>query len=387
MDEKKLRVFDAIASFVQDLDTGFGKRYKPAALYNRLTVRTTPQDTTAIERHINAFRVFFNQNQNYIRTKELATNARIVYSERIYLDVGRILSKTDTTAHKHIHQHLVTIYSLMNLGTREGVQALETIKTKAPELDLNLPDTTEGKFIHDTLTEMTSHFENMEDNDNPMAVMSSMMQSGFFTKFMGDLQTKFSDGDMNLGTLMSTVTSVISEATPEAGEEADQIRTFVTQSMTQVNALTGGQNLPPEVQGEMDNLLNAVTGGQRAEVVDQHAPVVDESLTITEGDESVSVTETVEVGTVTRAVECIIPDGAEFTIAETDESLTITDTVEDGTVKRSDVKPTIQDTMDKLHMWKSADGTVMTADVEYTIFEPADESLSVTKSENVKPQT
>jgi len=263
MDDQKLRIFNSIASFVQDLDTGFEKKYKPVALYNRLLVRTTLRSNTAIERHINAFRSFFNNNPNYIQNKSLTDNTCISYSDRIYLDLRKILSKTDTDAHQHIHKHLVIIYSLMNLGTRQGREALESFAEASgnSELDLNLPDTTEGNFIKDTLTEMTQHFENMEDSGNPMMMMSSMMQSGFFTKFMGDLQTKFSSGEMDLRSLMGTVTDVISEATPEGGEEAAQIRNFVTQSMDQVNNLTGGQNLPPEIQGQMNELVNAMTGG------------------------------------------------------------------------------------------------------------------------------
>nr|QBK87979.1 MAG: uncharacterized protein LCMAC202_03400 [Marseillevirus LCMAC202] len=266
MDDQKLRIFNAIASFVQDLNTGFGKKYKPVALYNRLIERTTLRDTTAVSRHINAFRTFFNHNQTYIQNKSLVANARIVYSERVYLDIGHIVTKTETDTHKHIHQHLVTIYSLMNIGTPQGREALESLKqdtVQNGEVDLNLPNTTEGNFIKDTLTEMTEHFDNMEEDANPMTLMSSMMQSGFFTKFMGDLQTKFSSGEMNLRSLMGTVTNVISEATPQGGEEAAQIRSFVNQSMNQVNNLTGGggENLPPEVQGQMTDLLDAITGG------------------------------------------------------------------------------------------------------------------------------
>jgi hypothetical protein len=271
MDDQKLRVFNSIASFVQDLDTGFGKKYKPVALYNRLVARTTFRDATAVDRHINAFRTFFSSNPKYIQSKNLATVARISYSDRIYLDVGRILSKTETDAHKHIHQHLMTIYSLMNIGTRQGREALETLKKTSEgsdansddygeELDLNLPDTTEGNFIKETLTDMTEQFKNMEDDANPMMMMSNMMQSGFFTKFMGDLQTKFSSGEMDIRSLMGTVTNVISEATPQGGEEAAQIRNFVNQSMDQVATLTGGQDLPPEVQGQMTALLDAISG-------------------------------------------------------------------------------------------------------------------------------
>ena len=268
MDDQKLRVFNAIASFVQDLDTGFGKKYKPVALYNRLISKTTLRDATAVDRHIKAFRTFFNQNPGYIKNKNVTAHSRIEYSERIYLSIGRILSKTDPEAHKHIHQHLVTIYSLMNIGTKAGKEALETLKEDVSagdgaDIDLQLPDTTEGNFIKDTLSEMTEHFDNMDENANPMMLMTDMLQSGFFTKFMGDLQTKFSSGEMDIRSLMGTMTTVISEATPQGSEEAAQVRQFVNQSMTQVTALSGltGGELPNAVQGEMTALLDAMTGG------------------------------------------------------------------------------------------------------------------------------
>ena len=128
MDDQKLRIFNAIASFVQDLNTGFGKKYKPVALYNRLIEKTTLRDTTAVERHINAFRTFYNRNSDYIKSRTLADSARIEYSDRVYLDVGRILARTDKESHKHIHQHLVTVYSLMNIGTKQGREALGSAK-------------------------------------------------------------------------------------------------------------------------------------------------------------------------------------------------------------------------------------------------------------------
>ena len=112
MDDQKIRVFNAITSFIQDLDTGFGKKYKPVALYNRLIVKTTIRDINAIDRHVTAFKTFFNENPNYIKTKELANNVKIRYSDRVFLNLGNILSKTENDAHKHIHKHLTTIYTL-----------------------------------------------------------------------------------------------------------------------------------------------------------------------------------------------------------------------------------------------------------------------------------
>lgn len=262
MDDQKIRIFNAITAFIQDLDVGFGKKYKPVALYNRLIVKTTIGDVQAIDRHISAFKTFFDENPNYIKNKQLANNIRIRYSDRVYLDLGHILSKTQSDEHKYIHQHLMTIYTLMHIDSEKGKEALETLKQsaavqEAEPLDLNLPDTTEGNFIKDTLSEMTQQFENMNmDGENPMAMMSNIMQSGFFQKFTNDLQTKFNNGEMNLQSLMGTMTSFIGEAAPPGSEEAEQLSQAMSQTMNTVTNLTGGQM--PNMPGPMDDFLKSV---------------------------------------------------------------------------------------------------------------------------------
>lgn len=270
MDERKLKIFNAIVSFVGDLDASFGKKYKPVALYNRLTSKTAIADKQAIDRHIEAFTSFFKINSDYISNQKLSSNPKISYSERVYLDVRIILKKTDVDAHQHIHSHLATIYSLINIDNDQGREVLENLKKKMEQqkpakLDIDLPDTKEGEFIQNTLEEMTSHFGDME-GANPMMMMTNMMQSGFFTKFMGDLQTKFSSGEMDMRSLMGTVTNVISSASPQGSQEAEQIKSFVNQSMSQVTAMSG-DSLPPEVQDQMNSLLGAL-GPQKVEEVD-----------------------------------------------------------------------------------------------------------------------
>lgn len=256
MDEK-LTIFNAIVAFVADLDTEFGKKYKPVALYNRLVSKTTPEDDPAIDRHIEAFRTFFKGNKRYIDNGDLSGDAKIVYSERIYLHLGRILSKTDNEAHKHIHKHLATIYSLMHIDTEDGQRVLEGLRTpQQPEL--NLPNTTEGNFVKETLDEMTAQFKNMdlEENPNPMALMGEMMQSGFLQKFMGDMKQKMESGEMDLQSLMGTVTGVIADAAPEGSDQAESIRNFMNNSMATLGAATQGEGQPPD----MANLLGPLMG-------------------------------------------------------------------------------------------------------------------------------
>jgi len=264
MDDQKLRIYNAIASFVQDLNTEFGKKYKPVALYNRLIEKTTLGDVVAIDRHIKAFRTFFDQNPKYFKDARIKGDSRICYSDRIFLDIGKIMSKTDAKTHEYVNKHLITIYTLMNLNNEKGKAALETLKEKEPStndatIDIALPDTSEGNFIKDTLTDMTAQFENLGDEANPMQMMSSMMQSGFFTKFMGDLQNKMESGEMNLQSLMGTVTSVIGDVAPQDGPQGEHMANFLNTSMGQVAALTSGGD--PTVQGDMQAQMNTLLEG------------------------------------------------------------------------------------------------------------------------------
>ena len=70
---------------------------------------------------------------------------------------------------------------------------------------------------------------NTGEEANPMNMISSMMSSGFFTKFMGNLQNDFSSGKMDMKKLMATVTGVISETTPQGSEGVLQIKNLMNQ--------------------------------------------------------------------------------------------------------------------------------------------------------------
>ena len=283
MDDQKLRVFNAIAAFIEDLNVGLNQRQKQIALYNRLIKQTTLRDQKAIDRHIDAFKTFFDSNPNYILSKQLGCVTRIVYSQdHVYIDIGKILSKVDKEATDVIHQHLTTIYSLMNIGTAKGKEALEALKQETAAvvpsgasaaaaavvdsgLELNLPKTAEGDFIKNTLDKMTSQFNNIEvgPDTNPMALMGTMMNSGFFTEFVGTLQTKFSSGEMNIGSLMQTVTGVISQAAPSGGgAESSQLRTFVDSAMSQVGAMAAasGNQVDPQAQQQVNSMLSSMMG-------------------------------------------------------------------------------------------------------------------------------
>jgi hypothetical protein len=276
MDDYNIKIFKAISNFIQDLNNGFGKKYKPVALYNRLVEKTTTNDIDAINRHISSFKAFYNNNKDYIKTQKLENNAKISYSERVYLDIGKILSKIDKDAEIVIHKHLATIYTLINIGTKEAEQTLQLLKEKQSKeedndiLDINIPNTTEGKFIKDTLNELTEQFSNLDTSEdvNPMVLMSNMMQSGFLTKFMGNLQNKFSNGEMDIKNLITTVTTVITDIAPQDGPQGQHITNLMNQSISQMTNITSGgmgdNNLPMPDISQIMNMFGSLSGGNNS---------------------------------------------------------------------------------------------------------------------------
>lgn len=293
MDEQKLKIFNAIATFVQDLNNGFNNRTKPIALYNRLMERTTLRDVTAVDRHIAAFTHFFNANPEYIQHRKLADTAVIVYTpDRIYLDMKKIIAKSDADTRDVIHQHLTLIYSLLNLGTKQGKEALEQLKqtTDGVDLGINVPDTNEGKFLKKTLSSMTQQFKKMDSNNaNPMSMMTSMLQSGFLTNFVSDLQSEFSSGSMNMGSLINTVTSVMGSAASDSeggaapgGLDMSQLGGMLTGVMSQLGgaqgagASGGGQPDLTQLAGLLSNTMSQIGGGGDSASLGGGAPGIEQ---------------------------------------------------------------------------------------------------------------
>lgn len=272
--------FNAIQEFVADLDANFGRRYKPVALYNRLLQKTTLRDVASINRHINAFKLFYSQNPSYITTSSSTTTigigglvdgACVRFSERIVLHLQSILRRTDHRSHDCIRGHLLTIHSLIFASTPDGNASAEALRrldsstndeqqrprtvlsdrevvdqpppvydgddndesantSNEPEpitakgviAEIGLPDTKEGRFIGESFAEMTDHFRAqsaaMGGNVNSMQMMASVMQSGLFTKFMTNVQQKIQTGEMNVGELLTTAQQAMTKIVPEGKE-------------------------------------------------------------------------------------------------------------------------------------------------------------------------
>lgn len=275
--ERNALVFEAIKAFVVDVDDGFGKKYKPVALYKRLTDHITPQNTSAIEKHIKVFKTFFDANPSFVVNGVIDTNGKISYTDRIFINISHVKAKLDNESFGAVRKHLLTIFSLLNLGNKMGKEALDALKSAGASAgqpilgDLKFPDTKEGRFVGDTLTQITKQFESIGKDkktaDNPMAAVASIVQSDFFPKFMGELQGKFASGEMNMPALMQTVMGAIGSIAPPGSAEEAQMSSLLSAvgSPTLATFLGGNQKSQTPNQEQEKLPQQAQIGKQEVE--------------------------------------------------------------------------------------------------------------------------
>jgi len=293
MDDQKLELFNSIATFVSDLNTGFGKKYKPVALYNRLIEKTTLKHEEAIERHINAFRTFFDRNPDFVKTKQITNNSLISYSDRVYLDIGKILHRSDHDSHEFIYQHLVTIYSLIYLGTEKSKEALNILQNcqQSESLpsdmlsELNLPDSKEGDFLKHTISQMSQQI----DMNNPMGSMMNMMSSGFLNNFMSDMQNQMENGNIEVSNLLGTVTGMLTKSMPkeDSGSSIDPgLQNMLNSAINNLSSSSAQSDMPDNLQKEITKLVDIMGNNPSNTSVDNNVSAVDNNVSAVDNNVS-----------------------------------------------------------------------------------------------------
>lgn len=215
-------LFDEIKTFVSELHDVFGKKLKEVALYNRLLSKTNQEDTEFVQRHIKAFQTFFNQNPDYLDNKNLSNNASIQYSNNVYLPIRKILNRSDHSSHDAIYKHLALIYGMINIQQEKALDYYKNASTKQEGdimddfqnnilENLNLPDNKETRFLKETMGSIAQHV----DVNDPMGSVSNLMQGDFFNGFLGNLQNRLSEGDLDVNNLLSSISGLITNQMDE----------------------------------------------------------------------------------------------------------------------------------------------------------------------------
>jgi hypothetical protein len=223
MDNTNVIIFNSITSFVSDLNTEFGSRYKNIKLYNRLLEKTGIVNVEPVLKHIESFRRFFNQNRQGMEEKNinLFTEDKISYNDRVYIDIKNVLGQSTKETSKIIWKHLLVIWNLID-PTSHAKKILKE----------SMVDSKEGDFLNNIIEKVESAVGNKDlDTSNPMAAVSSLMSSGVFTDLISGMQTGLQSGNLDIGKLMSGLTGMITKLSNNGG---------------------GSDSMPPEFAGMMN---------------------------------------------------------------------------------------------------------------------------------------
>lgn len=259
MDTEK--VFNAIKSFVTEINSLYGAHYKPLALYGRLIEKTNLSHTIPVTKHINAFRKFMVSNRNAIynmNEKEFKSH-KIQYNDNVYFNIKTIMNMADPDTQQVIWQHLLVLSALLDSGSN----AKQRIKEHQIALS-------EQEAVNTTpaLDPMLSGIMNMVSSvmmsdgggeggpigANSMAnmgdVFGQIMSSGILPKMMTTISSSVKDGQLDIGNIVSSVQSLAKECNldlPPLEENDEQVDKMLD--------MFGGLGLDKSKMKEMINVF------------------------------------------------------------------------------------------------------------------------------------
>ena len=136
--------------------------------------------------------------------------SKIVYSERVYVDIVSVLKHCDTDCSIVIWQHLLTIWGLIDPTS----QAKQNLKEMMKNEDGS--ESKESDFLNSIIDKVEKSVDPSKMNtSNPMEMVSSLMQSGVFNELITGMQGGLSNGSLDMEKLMGSVKGMMSKLSPD----------------------------------------------------------------------------------------------------------------------------------------------------------------------------
>jgi len=243
-DEKSLITFRTICNFVNDLAEEYGKRHKPLLLYKRLANHTQISHDKAIKKHISIFTDFCSANREALEGQDSSKLSvkRLVYSERVFIDIDFIFRVADGETAPVIWQHLLTISALTDpLGN-----ARDILKKRGGG--------DETKFITDIITKVQ---DNINPNATPMEAITNIIKSGVAQDVFGGIKGRLQSGNLDFGKIMGSLKTVVSnyETTAEPNSESAKSLNMVGNFL---GTISGEGGAPPDMGALMQMAMGLI---------------------------------------------------------------------------------------------------------------------------------
>lgn len=210
MDNNTALAFNTICNFIRDLSASFGNKQKSLLLYGHLIEKTGLIHIDPVKKHIAIFRNFVEENQEAIenRDRSLFKSHVVSYSEKVAIDLKSVFEVCDREEEKVVWNHLLTISAVLNpMGN-----AKQILKTLSTEKKNNSGGSgIEDNFLKNIMDKIGSEVQNCDtENMNPMQMIGSLMSSGALNDIFQSISTGMNDGNLDLGSMMNSMQSMIS---------------------------------------------------------------------------------------------------------------------------------------------------------------------------------
>jgi hypothetical protein len=205
------KIFAAIVNFVKDLGDSFAADNHPLALYERLIMKTTLAHKEAVEKHINAFRAFYQAGKESIISKTAKFSINIFYSAKVYINMNEIFKiDMDEDTRSAIWNHLYVISVLIDPSVKDSLPTHKAIVSGSNPIDnmtSNLSNSEEDQLLSKVISKVQQHVT--EDTTDPQQAISSILSSDLIPELVGTINNGMSNGTFDIGKMISSVEKMV----------------------------------------------------------------------------------------------------------------------------------------------------------------------------------
>jgi hypothetical protein len=217
--ESRLVVFKCICNFIKDLTESFGEKQKSLYLYSHLIDKTGIMHEEPIKKHVSLFYTFVKDNEDGIIEKDNGKfkSHSIFYSEKVGVDFKEIFEWADSEEKDAIFKHLLNLLAVLDPSS----SAKEMLKKEIESKKKKGEDGNEEQFLKNIIDKVSGEMDG-EDMENPMQLMNKMMSSGVFKNIVEDMNSSFSDGNLDMGKMVNTMQMIMGNLGNMMGNGGDK---------------------------------------------------------------------------------------------------------------------------------------------------------------------
>lgn len=219
--DKNIIFFSRITDFVSELSEMYGNKYHSLLLYKHMLYKTNINHKIKINKNIELFTSFLNQNKTSILSKDVSKlSDGIVFSKNIYIPLKTIINN-DKENKDIIFQHLIVLLS-----------CVDTSKEVNDVLNILNSSSNEGNFFNTVLNKIEKSVSPEEAKD-PATAISSLMKGDVFQDIIKSMSSGVKDGSLDIGKMFGMVQGLVGNLSPEMGSMFNQMTSSFTSQLKQ----------------------------------------------------------------------------------------------------------------------------------------------------------